>query len=211
MAKSFLKCQLGFLGNAEGSAFLSQGLTTVSVSIVGPYEPKASKILYDRAIVDVKFRRKTGSITVYDKMLESIMQSTIEKSINVEQYPRSSISIIVQEMQDRGNLLSTSLNASCLALMNSGIAMNHVFAAVSCAVLENEEIILNPDESKIKSSEAYITLVFANSENRELLSSYTTGHFSQLTYIHCMDKCYAASKKVFKFYINLINNGTMFK
>jgi len=36
-----------------------------------------------------------------------------------------------------------------MALMNSGIAMHHLYAAVSCAVTENEEIILNPDESQI--------------------------------------------------------------
>jgi len=36
-----------------------------------------------------------------------------------------------------------------MALMNSGIAMHHLFAAVSCAVTKKEEIIINPDESQI--------------------------------------------------------------
>jgi len=36
-----------------------------------------------------------------------------------------------------------------MALMNSGIAMHHLFAAVSCAVTEKDEIIINPDESQI--------------------------------------------------------------
>lgn len=36
-----------------------------------------------------------------------------------------------------------------MALMDSGIAMHHLFAAVSCAVTEIEEIILNPDELQI--------------------------------------------------------------
>ncbi|XP_026816702.1 exosome complex component RRP46 [Rhopalosiphum maidis] len=210
MSEDFLKCQLGFLGNTEGSAYLSQGKSTVSVSVVGPFEPKASKCMYDRATVDVTFRRKTGSITVHDKMLEGIMQSTCEKSLVVEQYPRTTIVVTVQEMQDRGNLLSTCLNASCMALMNSGIAMHHLYAAVSCAVTENQEIILNPDESQINSSVAYFTLVFANSETRFLLTSHTTGKFSQKTYMECMNKCYTASKEVFNFYENVIKKSYIF-
>lgn len=38
-------------------------------------------------------------------MLERIMQSTCEIALNVEQYPRTSIVITVQEMQNRGNVL----------------------------------------------------------------------------------------------------------
>lgn len=43
-------------------------------------------------------------IAVHDKMLEGIMQSTCEKALIVEQYPRTSIIVTVQEMQDRGNV-----------------------------------------------------------------------------------------------------------
>lgn len=46
-------------------------------------------------------------------------------------------------------LLSTCLNAMCLALMDSGIAMHHLFAAISCAVTEMEEYIINPDVLQI--------------------------------------------------------------
>lgn len=41
---------------------------------------------------------------VHDKMLEGIMQSTCEKALVVEQYPRTTIVVTVQEMQDRGNV-----------------------------------------------------------------------------------------------------------
>jgi len=37
-------------------------------------------------------------------MLEGIMQSTCEKALVVEQYPRTTIVVTVQEMQDRGNV-----------------------------------------------------------------------------------------------------------
>jgi len=37
-------------------------------------------------------------------MLEGIMQSTCEKALVVEQYPRTTIVVTIQEMQDRGNV-----------------------------------------------------------------------------------------------------------
>jgi ribonuclease PH len=33
--------------------------------------------------------------------------------------------------------------------MDSGISMHHLFAAISCAITDSEEIILNPDELQI--------------------------------------------------------------
>lgn len=37
-----------------------------------------------------------------------------------------------------------------MALVNSGIAMHHLYAAVSCSVTKDEEIIVHPDESQLK-------------------------------------------------------------
>lgn len=34
MSEGFLKCQLGFLGNAEGSAYLSQGIKYNTICII---------------------------------------------------------------------------------------------------------------------------------------------------------------------------------
>lgn len=42
-------------------------------------------------------------------MFEGIMQSTCEKALIVEQYPRTSIIVTVQEMQDRGNVRAVYL------------------------------------------------------------------------------------------------------
>lgn len=126
-----------------------------------------------------------------------------------------------------------------MALINSGIAMHHVFAAVCCSITEDEEIILYPNEFQLKvryifilkrqqclceyvfivfspfhvvfqSSVAYFTLVFANSETRQLLTSHTTGEFSHSMFVRCMDKCFVASKEVFNFYEKAINKSTIF-
>lgn len=43
-------------------------------------------------------------------MLEGIMQSTCEKALILEQYPRTSIAVTVQEMQERGNVCAPFFN-----------------------------------------------------------------------------------------------------
>lgn len=56
---------------------------------------------------------------VHDKMLEGILQSTCEKALVVEQYPRTAIVVTVQEMQDRGNVCIIDLLFNELFLYNN--------------------------------------------------------------------------------------------
>jgi len=48
-------------------------------------------------------------------------------------------------------LLACAINASCLALINSGLSMKYTIAAVSC-MLEKEtgELIIDPDGTQLK-------------------------------------------------------------
>lgn len=46
-------------------------------------------------------------------------------------------------------MLAVCLNTACIALVDSGIAMRHLFAAVSCAVMDSDEIIVNPNKNEI--------------------------------------------------------------
>jgi ribonuclease PH len=47
-------------------------------------------------------------------------------------------------------LLACSINASCLALMDSGLAMKFLFAAVTCGVTQDDLLIVDPDANKLK-------------------------------------------------------------
>lgn len=114
-------------------------------------------------------------------MRESTLQNTFEAAVLTTQYPRTLISITVQEMQDSGGvsckyfyhtiyaiklsdsddlnsqfffypfkLLACAINAGCLALMNSGLSMKFLVAAVHCMINADGEIILDPDEKQLK-------------------------------------------------------------
>lgn len=100
-------------------------------------------------------------------MRESIIRETCETAMMAALYPRTTISVILQEMQDSGGvsylvscrsliifllpqLLACSINASCLALMDSGLAMKFLFAAVTCGVTQDDLLIVDPDANKLK-------------------------------------------------------------
>lgn len=48
-------------------------------------------------------------------------------------------------------LLACAINASCLALMNAGLSMKYVIAAVSCMIeKETEKTIVDPDDVQLQ-------------------------------------------------------------
>lgn len=53
--------------------------------------------------------------------------------------------------QIKFQLLACAINASCLALINSGLSMKYTIAAVSCMIeKETGEVIMDPDSSQLK-------------------------------------------------------------
>lgn len=91
------------------------------------------------------------------------------------------------------------MNATCLALVDSGIDMKFLVAAVCCAIDETGEFHLDPTQLQIKRSKATFELVFDNIEGR-LIASHTTGSFTLDQYKQAVTTCRTASEKVFDFY-----------
>ncbi|XP_049791199.1 exosome complex component RRP46 isoform X1 [Schistocerca nitens] len=199
--------ELNVVSRSDGSAILTQGNTAVMAGVFGPAEVKLSKILIDRANVEAIYRPKTGLPTVADRTREALIKNTCEAAIISSQYPRTNISVIVQEMQDSGGFLACSINASCLALMNSGIAMRFLVAAVNCMIDKRDEIILDPSDLQSKDSKASLTFVF-ESQKKSVVASHTEGHFSQLQFQECLLRCRHASDVLFKLYREIVKKYT---
>jgi exosome complex component RRP46 len=47
-------------------------------------------------------------------------------------------------------LLACAVNAACLALINSGIAMKFLVAAVSCMIDREDNILIDPNSKQLK-------------------------------------------------------------
>ncbi|GFG28351.1 hypothetical protein Cfor_09096, partial [Coptotermes formosanus] len=179
--------------------------TAVVTAVYGPVEAKPQRVLIDKASVEALYRPKAGLPCVHDRMRESLLRNTCATALLATLHPRTSISVIVQEMQDSGGLLACAVNSACLALMNSGIAMKFLVAAVSCMIDHEDKTLIDPDTKQLKGSKATLTFVF-DSINKSIVASHTTGRFNQTQYQECVLRCKNVSDKIFSFYRDIIKN-----
>jgi len=97
-------------------------------------------------------------------------------------------------------ILAAAINASCLALMDSGISMQCLVAAVTCLVGEEEEITMDPSLQQVKGGyKAMLTFAFDNRKS-ELILSHCEGHVSQEVFQKSLRQCKEASQVIFDFY-----------
>ncbi|XP_034238336.1 exosome complex component RRP46 [Thrips palmi] len=196
-------CELDVLSRPDGSAIVSQGDTTAIAGVYGPIEAKPNKTYIEKAAIEAIYRPKSGLPCVPDRMSESTLQHTFEAAILTTAHPRTLITISIQEMQDSGGLLACAINAGCLAIMNSGLPMRFLVAAVNCMIHENGDIILDPDEKQLKESCAVMTFAFDN-VNKNIVSSSTDGSFSETQYQEAILKCRSACDEIFQLYRDIV-------
>lgn len=199
-----MKCELNFLSKSDGSAILSQGSTVALTSVNGPLEVKMSSQSIEKSALEVLFSPKGGKPSVKDRYKENVIRQTCEEAVLSSLYPRTGISVTVQELEDYGGLLSTCVNSVCLALINSGVAMRHVFAAVLCCVDERGDILLEPEAEQLDAARAVLSFVF-DERDKSLVTGFTEGNFSEDTYREAMERCRSASDLVFAFYRDIVS------
>ncbi|KAK6638926.1 hypothetical protein RUM43_007196 [Polyplax serrata] len=203
-----MNCELGPLSRPDGSALFTLGESMTLSAVYGPCEVKPQKLLTENATVEVSYKPKTGLSSVTDKLKEATLTNICKTAILSSQHPRTSISVIVQEMQDSGGLLACSINCACLALMNAGIPLKYLFAAVSCMITHDNEIILDPDSKQLKESKASFTIVF-DSIDKNVLSSESSGTFTKCEMDAVTSTCCSASTKMFQFYRDIVKKSNM--
>lgn len=199
-----LSSTLGDLSRPDGDATVSQGDTCVTSAVYGPGEVKVTKELLDKATIDVVYKPKSGLPGCAEKLLERTIRNSCETVILGNLHPRSSISITVQEIQNRGSLLSCCINSTCMALLDSGASMRYLMAAVSCAINDNGGIIMDPNTLQEQSSVAVLTFVFENC-NYGVITVSAKGCYTLDQFQQCLSKCRDASKYVFQFFKDSIS------
>ncbi|XP_012258888.2 exosome complex component RRP46 [Athalia rosae] len=199
-----MNCELNQLSRPDGSTMLMQGDTAVIAGVYGPVEGKPQKMMFDKASVEVLYSPAKGPPSVDDRVKESIIKETCEAVLLSALHPGTAICINVQELQDSGGLLACAINAACLALISSSISMKYVIAAVSCMInRDTGELIIDPDSSQVQQARATFTYVF-ECINKELVSCWTEGRFSEKELEESITKCKQASQHIFTFYRNIV-------
>jgi len=224
-----LGCELSLLSRSDGSASFTFGDETFVIACVyGPTDVRISKERIDKATVEVLVKPKIGNPSCASKLKEEVIRNSIEASIIGSLYPRTAINIIIQEVQGNGStggsILAASINAACLALLDGGLPMTSMFAAVSCACIVKEdqddtdggdalELIIDPTDEQETSANAVLTFAFESVEKKLVASHFsgTTGNgaggrgikggvLSDKKLQECLCLCAQASEEIFQFY-----------
>ncbi|XP_067133476.1 exosome complex component RRP46 [Centruroides vittatus] len=195
---------LNNLSRPDGSAIYSQGDTVMQAATYGPIQARYHKAYVDKAVVEVAYQPKITPRGCKEKNIERILRNTLENVVILSSFPRSVLSVAVQEVQNRGSLLSCSINAACLAIIDSGIPMKHTIAAVDAVLLEDGKIVVNPTSKEEKLAKARFTLAFETVKFR-LVTTNTSGRFTLKEFENCVEACRSASGKVVDFYRSLIS------
>ncbi|KAG4075708.1 hypothetical protein HA402_003533 [Bradysia odoriphaga] len=194
-----MHCELHALTRSDGSALLTQGETAVMASVYGPIEVRLQNLRIDKAHVEVYYRPKSGLPSVGDRLREQMIRNTCETALLSVLYPRTAITIQLQEMEDNEGLIACSVNAACLALISSGLSMKFLIGAVHCIVDANSDIILDPNTRQSAEAVAHFTFVF-DSVQKSTVALHTSGKYTIGQYNDALIRCKEACHLVFQFY-----------
>ncbi|KAL6256087.1 hypothetical protein P5V15_013322 [Pogonomyrmex californicus] len=195
-----MNCEINLLSRSDGSTMFMQGDTAIIAGVNGPLETRSQKMAYDRVSIEVTYTPLKGPAKIDDRLIETYIKETCESAVLVSFHPNTMVCINLQEMQDSGGLLACAINASCLALINSGLSMKFTVAAVSCMIeKETGDIIMDPNSSQLKNAKAEFTYTF-DSINKDIICCHSIGQFSQSEFLASMNKCKQVSQYVFDYY-----------
>ena len=146
-----LKCEVGLVQDADGSAIVEQGYTKVLVTIYGPHECKLkSQRNNEKAVICCSYKKASFSTGTRLKQLISdsrsteisvMIQNTFEAAVLLEKYPKSQIDINVQVLQGDGGERCVAINATTLALINAGIPMRDYVCACAATIYQDSPIL----------------------------------------------------------------------
>ena len=204
-------CQLGCSSKADGSAQLTQGQTTVITGTFGPVEIQRNREKSDRLDVEVKLLPRVGQSGVDSRFIECIIKETVESSVRLAVHPRAGLNLSLHILEQDEGVISTSINASCLALADSGISMNFLFTAITVAVLketpESEwKIVIDPCAKTIRKANESSILVFVfESRNQDIIATHIqAGKCGEAKFQESLGLARKASSSMFEFYRDII-------
>eukprot|EP00771_Trimastix_marina_P004069 gnl/Trimastix_PCT/800.p1 GENE.gnl/Trimastix_PCT/800~~gnl/Trimastix_PCT/800.p1 ORF type:complete len:230 (+),score=34.16 gnl/Trimastix_PCT/800:54-743(+) len=170
---SLLRTELAPLHRADGSARFRQGDSEVLVGIFGPSNVPPKKERLDQATLEVTFHPQVGNAVKRDREIEQVLRTVLEHFVLSKLHPTTLIEVTVQELQRGGSFLSCVINATCLALLHTGVPMSETFAA-SCVALPQDSsseappstlddtLALFPSLPQMEATPCQGTFVFSN-------------------------------------------------
>ncbi|XP_017139570.2 exosome complex component RRP46 [Drosophila miranda] len=200
-----MQCKFNPLSRCDGSVMYCQGATVVISAVLGPIEMKTQNLSIDGSYLECNYRPKAGLPQVKERIREAAVRGVLELALLSEAYPRSKMSLQIQELEDRGSIDACALNSACLAMLIGGLPLKCSFAAVHCIINEQGEYILDPDQRETEHERASFTFAFDSLEGNLLLVQ-TKGSFKIAEFNDVESLCRSASAEILQFYRTSISN-----
>ncbi|KAH8307709.1 hypothetical protein KR044_009959, partial [Drosophila immigrans] len=194
-----MQCKFNPLSRCDGSVMYSQGATVVIGAVLGPIEVKTQNLSIEGSYLECNYRPKAGLPQVKERIREAAIRDVLALALICESYPRSKMSVQIQELEDRGSIDACALNAACLAMLIGGLPLKFSFAAVHCIINEDGEYVVDPEQSETIHQQASLTFAF-DSTDGNLLLVQTKGVFKISQFSDIESICRAASAEIFAFY-----------
>mmetsp|Transcript_6969 Transcript_6969/g.8427 ORF Transcript_6969/g.8427 Transcript_6969/m.8427 type:complete len:240 (-) Transcript_6969:738-1457(-) len=165
-----LKCQLGTVGNHDGSATVHMGLTVVNATVQGPREVSHFQdAKHDRAILRCTVCIAPFSSTERKKRragdrrsvgLSTLLQETFSGVVQTHLFNNCEIDITVNVLAADGGYISACINAVSLALVDAGVPMLDVVTSCSVGIIDDTCVVdLNYNEENQGGAEMTVAIM----------------------------------------------------
>ena len=169
------------------------------VGVFGPIEPKSRREESQVAFVLVHFRPRAGKYNAIlnslrsdllqgkedpaHREIENILKQIFQSAILASLFPRTQVTITIQEINDDGGLLSACINATSLALSDAGIPLRTL--PVSCSSVlpsDGSSLIVSPTSEQQLLARASFDFAFERSVEEGIMASRSSGAFTSSEY-----------------------------
>lgn len=154
-----MRCKLGEVAQADGSCYLEMGNTKVLATVVGPYEARGrarAQAQHDRAVLTCELvptpyatgqHRRAGKHDRGNAETALAVRQAFESVVQVHLYPHSQIDMRISLLQADGGVRSAALNATTLALIDAGVALEDFVCGCSAASIQGA-LLLDPNSQE---------------------------------------------------------------
>jgi len=200
-----VKIEAGVLGNADGSAYIEQGKNKILAAVYGPKELHPKHLaLPDRAMLRCRYHmapfsvqeRKSPAPSRREMELSKVIRESLEPSIFLEYYPRTSIDLFIEVLQADGGTRCAGITVAALALADAGIPMRDLVAACAAGKVEGR-LVLDLTDLEDKGGEADVPLAWMPNLNALTLLQMD-GMLNRDEFEHAVNMAIEGCKQIYK-------------
>lgn len=144
---------MGIFEQADGSAYLEMGHTSVLAAVFGPHEitrQGKTRGIHEKALINCQYsqasfssteRRRKARTDTRNLELTNNIRDIFDNVVLTALFPNSQIDIFLEVLQSDGSSISACINAATLALIHAGIPMKDFVVSCSATLIDDKALV----------------------------------------------------------------------